>query len=40
MSPELAKDMETRIATRLNASKKDIFYYQSTADGDLKKCKN
>ena len=39
LSPELPKDMETRIPTRLNAIKKPIFYYQSTADGDLKKMK-
>ena len=37
MSPELAKDMETRLPTRLSATKKPVFYYQSTADGDLKK---
>ncbi len=37
MSPELPKDMETHIATRLDVVKKPIFYYQSTADGDLKK---
>jgi len=37
MSPELGKDMETRIPTRLNLIKKPVFYYQSTADGDLKK---
>jgi predicted alpha/beta superfamily hydrolase len=37
MSPELGKDMETRIPTRLSLSLKPVFYYQSTADGDLKK---
>lgn len=37
MSPELPKDMETRIPVRLNATKKPVFYYQSTADGDIKK---
>lgn len=37
MSPEFPKDMETRIPTRLNSIKKTLFYYQSTADGDLKK---
>lgn len=37
MSPELGKDMETRIPTRLGLSKKPVFYYQSTADGDLQK---
>ena len=37
MSPEFPKDMETRIPTRLNLIIKHLFYYQSTADGDLKK---
>jgi len=37
MSPELGKDMETRIPERLNVIKKPLFFYQSTADGDLKK---
>lgn len=37
ISPELPKDMETRIATRLDLAKKPVFYYQSTADGDSKK---
>lgn len=37
MSPEFPKDMETRVPTRLNLIKKPIFYYQSTADGDLKR---
>ncbi|WP_432672018.1 alpha/beta hydrolase [Flavobacterium sp. SM2513] len=37
MSPELGQEMETRIPTRLGAIKKPVFYYQSTADGDLKK---
>ena len=37
LSPELGIDMETRIPTRLNLTKKPLFYYQSTADGDLKK---
>lgn len=37
MSPELGIEMETRIPTRLSAIKKPLFYYQSTADGDLKK---
>lgn len=37
LSPELPKDMETRIPTQLSATKKPIFYYQSTADGDVKK---
>lgn len=37
MSPEFPKDMETRIPKRLNLINKPLFYYQSTADGDLKK---
>ena len=37
LSPELAKDMEVRIPARLAASKTSVFYYQATADGDLKK---
>ena len=37
MSPEFTKDMETRIPKRLNLINKPLFYYQSTADGDLKK---
>lgn len=37
MSPELGLEMETRIPERLNLIKKPLFYYQSTADGDLKK---
>lgn len=37
MSPELPKDMETRIAERLAVINQPIFYYHSTADGDLKK---
>lgn len=37
LSPEIHKDMETRIPTQLSATKKPIFYYQSTADGDVKK---
>jgi predicted alpha/beta superfamily hydrolase len=37
LSPELALDMENRIPERLNAIAKPIYYYQSTADGDLKK---
>jgi predicted alpha/beta superfamily hydrolase len=37
MSPEFPKDMETRIAKRLEVIKKPVFYYQCTADGDLKK---
>lgn len=37
MSPELAAGMETRVAQRLSVLKTPIFYYQATADGDLKK---
>lgn len=37
LSPELPKDMETRLPARLSATKKPLFYYQSTADGDVKK---
>ncbi|RXR21089.1 alpha/beta hydrolase [Flavobacterium amnicola] len=37
MSPELAAGMEQRVAQRLSVLKTPIFYYQATADGDLKK---
>lgn len=37
LSPELAPEMETRIADRLSVFQQPIFYYQATADGDLKK---
>ena len=37
MSPELANEMEERIPERLATIEKPIFYYQSTADGDVKK---
>lgn len=37
MSPELATGMEEHLADRLNALDQNIFYYQSTADGDVKK---
>ena len=37
LSPELAPEMETRIADRLSLFEQPIFYYQATADGDLKK---
>lgn len=37
LSPELGPQMEERIPLRLSSFKKPIFYYQSTADGDLKK---
>lgn len=37
LSPELAKGMEEHIPERLSAIVKPIHYYQSTADGDIKK---
>lgn len=37
LSPELPKDMESRLPARLALTKKPLFYYQSTADGDVKK---
>ena len=37
LSPELATDMENRIPDRISKFKQPIFYYQSTADGDVKK---
>ncbi|MCA6421636.1 MAG: alpha/beta hydrolase [Flavobacterium sp.] len=37
MSPELATGMEDQIPDRLAAIEKPIFYYHSSADGDLKK---
>ncbi|TRX40459.1 alpha/beta hydrolase [Flavobacterium restrictum] len=36
LSPELAPDMETRIPDRLKTIKQPIFYYLSSADGDVK----
>ncbi|OYX81952.1 MAG: histidine kinase, partial [Flavobacteriales bacterium 32-34-25] len=36
LSPELAPGMESQIATSLTNAKKNIFYYQSSADGDIK----
>jgi tetratricopeptide (TPR) repeat protein len=36
MSPELPTEMEKRIPERLAALPMPIFYYQSTADGDVK----
>lgn len=36
LSPEFAPQMETRISEKLAQSKKAIFYYQSSADGDIK----
>jgi len=37
LSPELAKEMEVRVAERLGTFKQNMFYYQSSADGDIKK---
>ena len=37
MSPELAAGMEDHLSDRLNAIEQPVFYYQSTADGDVKK---
>lgn len=39
LSPELALNMENIVADRLGSIKKNIFYYQSSADGDIKKMK-
>lgn len=39
LSPELAMNMENIVADRLSSTKKNIFYYQSSADGDIKKMK-
>lgn len=36
LNPELAPEMEIRIPEMLSKLKKPVFYYQSTADGDLK----
>ena len=37
LSPELAFNMETRIPEKLALSNTPVFYYQSTADGDVVK---
>ncbi|WP_310557234.1 alpha/beta hydrolase-fold protein [Flavobacterium sp.] len=37
LSPDLATGMEERIAARLSAFKKPVYYYHATSDGDLKK---
>ena len=37
LSPELAFEMETRVADRLASFKQNIFYYVSSGDGDIKK---
>ncbi len=36
LSPELAPDMENRIAEKISTTKQPLFYYQSIADGDIK----
>jgi len=36
LSPEFAPEMESRIPEKLAQSKKAIFYYQSSADGDIR----
>lgn len=38
-SPELPLEMENIVASRLSAMKNNVFYYQSSADGDIKKMK-
>ncbi|WP_333599153.1 alpha/beta hydrolase-fold protein [Flavobacterium sp.] len=40
MSPELPAGMEEQIPDRLAAIQKPIFYYHSTAEGDVKKMRN
>lgn len=40
MSPELPAEMEKNIPARLSAIAKPIFYYHSSADGDVKKMRN
>ena len=40
MSPELPLGMEEQIPDRLAAIQKPIFYYHSSADGDVKKMRN
>ena len=40
LSPDLVPEMENLIPTRLQALKQPVFYYQSTADGDLDKTEN
>ncbi|WP_306349641.1 alpha/beta hydrolase [Flavobacterium sp. '19STA2R22 D10 B1'] len=37
LSPDFPLDMETHIAERLALIKQPIYYYQATADGDVKK---
>ncbi len=40
LSPELGANMEANIPSRLNTYPKPIFYYLSSADGDIKKMKD
>lgn len=40
MSPELPAGMETEIPGRLATTKKTVFYYHSSADGDMKKMRS
>ncbi|MCF6131247.1 alpha/beta hydrolase-fold protein [Flavobacterium wongokense] len=40
MSPELPAGMEEQLPDRLSAITKPLFYYQSSADGDVKKMRN
>lgn len=40
ISPELPTGMEAQIPERLATIQKNIFYYQSSADGDVKKMRN
>ena len=39
LSPELSADMEVNVASRLSVMKQSVFYYLSSADGDIKKMK-
>lgn len=39
LSPELATNMESNIPARLSTFSKPVFYYMSSADGDIKKMK-
>jgi hypothetical protein len=39
MSPELPLEMETLVAKRLGGFKQNMFYYQSSGEGDIKKMK-
>ncbi len=39
LSPELATNMESNIPSRLSTFTKPVFYYMSSADGDIKKMK-